>query len=74
MYYLCQIQIQYTSLVTFLLTHGVAPVALSLSTLVPIPKNTRVNNCDYRNYTQIAFVPSNIICSLYNKNTTMRKY
>ena len=37
-----------------MLTHGVAPAGLLLSTLVPIPKNKRGNKSDSRNYRQIA--------------------
>ena len=37
-----------------MLTHGVAPAGLLLSTLVPIPKNKRGNKSDSNNYRQIA--------------------
>ena len=37
-----------------MLTHGVAPQGLLLSTLVPIPKNKGGNKCDSNNYRQIA--------------------
>ncbi len=37
-----------------MLTHGVAPEGLLLSTLVPIIKNKRGNKCDSNNYRQIA--------------------
>ena len=37
-----------------MLTHGVAPAGLLLSTLVPIPKNKRENKSDSNNYRQIA--------------------
>ena len=37
-----------------MLTHGVVPQGLLLSTLVPIPKNKRGNKCDSNNYRQIA--------------------
>ena len=37
-----------------MLTHGVAPADLLLSTLVPIPKNKRGNKSDLNNYRQIA--------------------
>ena len=45
-----------------MLTHGVAPQGLLLSTLVPIPKNKRGNKCDSNNYRQI------VISSLLVKN------
>ena len=41
-------------LFSMMLTHGVAPQSLLLSTLVPIPKNKRGNKCDSNNYRQIA--------------------
>ena len=37
-----------------MLTNGVGPQGLLLSTLVPIPKNKRGNKCDSNNYRQIA--------------------
>ena len=37
-----------------MLTHGVAPQVLLLSTLVSIPKNKRDNKCESNNYRQIA--------------------
>ena len=37
-----------------MLTHGVAPAGLLLSTLVPIPKNKRGTKSDSNNYRQIA--------------------
>ena len=37
-----------------MLTHGVAPQCLLLSTLVHIPKNERGNKCDSNNYREIA--------------------
>ena len=40
-------------LFTAMLTHGMAPAGLLLSTLVPIPKNKRGNKCDSNNYRQI---------------------
>ena len=39
---------------SMMLTHGVAPQGLLLSTLVHIPKNKRSNKCDSNNYRQIA--------------------
>ena len=44
-----------------MLTHGVAPAGLLLSTLVPIPKNKRGNKSDSKNYRQI------VISSLLGK-------
>ena len=44
-----------------MLTHGVAPRGLLLSTSVPIPKNKRGNKCSSNNYRQIA------ISSLFGK-------
>ena len=41
-------------LFSMMLTHGVAPQGLLLSTLVPIPKNKRGNTCDSNNNRQIA--------------------
>ena len=42
-------------LFSMMLTHGVAPQDVLLSTLVPIPKNKRGNTiCDSNNYRQIA--------------------
>ena len=41
-------------LFTSMLIHGVSPGDLLLSTLVPIPKNNRVNKCSSNNYRQIA--------------------
>ena len=41
-------------LFTAMLIHGVAPVGLLLSTLVPIPKIKRGNKCDSNIYRQIA--------------------
>ena len=43
-------------LFSMVLTHGVTPQGLLLSTLVPIPKNKRGNKCDSNNYRQIAKV------------------
>ena len=37
-----------------MLTHGVGPAGLQLSTLVPIPKHKRGNKSDLNNYWQIA--------------------
>ena len=37
-----------------MLTHGVEPQCLLLSSLVHIPKNKRSNKCDSNNYRQIA--------------------
>ena len=48
-----------------MLTHGVAPQDVLLSTLVPIPKNKRGNKCDFTNYRQIA------ISSLLGKYSTL---
>ena len=39
-----------------MLTHGVAPAGLLLSTLVPIPKNKRGNKSDSNSYRQIATI------------------
>ena len=36
-----------------MLTHGVAPEGLLLSTLVYVPKNKRGNECDSNSYRQI---------------------
>ena len=53
---------KYISLLfSVMLSHGIAPEGLLLSTLVPIPKNKRGNKCDSNNYRQIA------ISSLYGK-------
>ena len=41
-------------LFTAMLVHGIAPGALLLSTLVPIPKNKRGNKSDSSNYRAIA--------------------
>ena len=41
-------------LFSMMLTHGVAPQGLLLSTLVHIPKTKRGNKCDSNNYRQIA--------------------
>ena len=41
-------------LFSIMLTHGVAPDGLLLSTLVHIPKNTRGNEGDSNNYRQLA--------------------
>ena len=50
-----ELLISYISvLFSMMLTHGVAPQGLWLSTLVPIPKNKRGNKCDSNNYRQIA--------------------
>ena len=43
-------------LFSMMFTHGVAPQALLLSTLVYIPKNRRGNKCDFNNYRQIAII------------------
>ena len=40
-------------LFSMMLTHGVAPQGVLLSTLVPIPINKRGNKCDSNNYRQI---------------------
>ena len=44
-----------------MLTHGVAPQGLLLSTLVPIPKNKRGNKCDSNNNNNC--LKSNIQCT-----------
>ena len=41
-------------LCTEMLVHGIAPVGMLLSTLVPIPKNKRGNKSDSSNYRAIA--------------------
>lgn len=41
-------------LLNCMLVHGVAPDDFSLSTIVPIPKNKRINKCDSNNYRAIA--------------------
>ena len=43
-------------LFSMMLTHGVAPQDVLLSTLVSIPKNKRGNKCDSNNYRQIAII------------------
>ena len=43
-------------LFTAMLVHGIAPGALLLSTLVPIPKNKRGNKSDSSNYRAIAIM------------------
>ena len=46
-----------------MLTHGVAPAGLLLSTLVPIPKYKRKKS-DSNNYRQIAI--SSLFCKLFD--------
>ena len=41
-------------LFTCMLTHGVSPIDLCLSVIVPIPKNKKANKCDSCNYKGIA--------------------
>ena len=41
-------------LFSMMLTHGVAPQGLLVSTFVPIPNNKRGNKCDSNNYRQIS--------------------
>ena len=47
-----------------MLIHVVAPSGLLLSTLVPIPKNKRVNRCNSDNYRQITI--SSILGKLFD--------
>ena len=51
-------------LFSMMLTHGVAPQGLLLSTLVSIPKNKRDNKCDSNNYRQIAI--SSLLGKIFN--------
>ena len=53
-FYGTELLFSYISMFSIMLTHGVAPQGLLLSTLVPIPKNKRGNRCDSNNYRQIA--------------------
>ena len=51
-------------LLTCMLTHGMPPSGLLLSTIVPIPKNKRGNLSDSSNYRAIAL--SSLLCKLFD--------
>ena len=51
-------------LFTCMLTHGMPPSGLLLSTIVPIPKNKRGNLRDSSNYRTIAL--SSLLCKLFD--------
>ena len=49
--YILMLLFSYNSMLfRMMLTYGVVPQGLLLSTLVPIPKNKRGNKCDSKNY------------------------
>ena len=47
-----------------MLSHGIPPSGLLLSTIVPIPKNKRGNQSDSSNYRAIAL--SSLLCKLFD--------
>ena len=51
-------------LFTCMLTHGIPPSGLLLSTIIPIPKNKRGNMSDSSNYRAIAL--SSLLCKLFD--------
>ena len=51
-------------LFTCMLTHGIPPSGLLLSTIIPIPKNNRGNMSDSSNYRAIAL--SSLLCKLFD--------
>ena len=59
-----QFHILISLLFTCMLTHGIAPSGLLLSTMVPVPKNKRGNKSDSNNYRAIAI--SSILGKLFD--------
>ena len=59
---------------TCLLTHGVAPSGLLLSTMIPVPKDKRASKSDSNNYRAIAILVSSILGKLFDSVVMKEHY
>ena len=55
-----------------MLTHGVAPSGLLLSTMIPVPKDKRASKSDSNNYRAIAI--SNILGKIFDSIVMKEQY